>query len=315
MVGAEQRWRWRRATAAQALFDPRGWRVEKIAFAPARDFVVAHHYAASMPACRLTVGLVTPAGELAGVIAFSVPMSQAVIPRLTGLPPEQGVDMGRVVLLDEVGRNAESWFLARAFACVTAELPKVRAVVSFSDPVIWEGGPWAPVGHVGTIYQAHSGRCVGRSRAAWQPLGDQSGRVINRRLRTKFAAGPAEKGYAYAAARLAGEFGEKRGGETDREYLDRVMGEAWWVRHTGNHAYAWPIGRGGARGARVEARHIAADFPAALPYPKTPDVLQRVKRAPNGQTRPAHELRGSYARAMREPDTSFTGAKRELYGS
>ena len=104
--------------AGGELFDSR-W----AAFVPldetrAKAFVVKHHYSGSYPAARFRAGVVIKQPfqpeRLYGVGVFSVPMNQAVIPAyFDGLLPNQGVELGRFVLLDELTANAESWALAR----------------------------------------------------------------------------------------------------------------------------------------------------------------------------------------------------------
>src|SRR5690606_8351510 len=84
--------------------------------------------------------------------------------RLPGEPVEC-VDLGRLVLLDEVPANGESWFLAQCFGSLRAE--GFRSVVSFSDPVPRTTADGEPrfTGHVGTIYQASNAIYMGRSKA------------------------------------------------------------------------------------------------------------------------------------------------------
>jgi hypothetical protein len=102
---------------------------------------------------------------LVGVAVFSVPMSQAVIPKWLGVSASSGVELGRFVLLDEVPFNAETWFLARAVRVLRAELPELAGIVSFSDPVPRRDSSGALVmpGHVGTIYQARNAAYRGRT--------------------------------------------------------------------------------------------------------------------------------------------------------
>src|SRR5206468_2839829 len=75
--------------------------------------------------------------------------------------PTAAVELGRFVLLDEVAGNGETWFLARCFEQLRG---RVVGVVSFSDPIprtAINGREVFP-GHIGGIYQAFNGRCLGR---------------------------------------------------------------------------------------------------------------------------------------------------------
>lgn len=272
MIGPEQRWRWRKPKVARGIFDPAGYNVRVIDYRPAREFVTAHHYSGTYPAARLQAGLTSPSGKLVGVAVFSVPASQKVIPKWCGLSPSEGVELGRFVLLDEVGFNAESWFLARAFDAVRAELDDVRAILSFTDPAVWpDFGRYEPPGHVGTIYKAIGGRYVGRANPKTLLLGSATGRPVSPRALSKLRTG--DVGRDYARRILEREFGP--GPADDRRYLDEIRQRARKVRHPGNHAFVWPIGRGRGRKHRNrDAEAIAEGFPDALTPPTEVDVIE-----------------------------------------
>lgn len=258
-----QRWRERRDRYRPAgeAFDPRAHAVAVAERAPARAFVEQHHYSGTWPAARLTVGLYRRA-RLAGVAVFSVPSSQASVPARAGVGPDEGVELGRFVLLDEVESNAETWFLARAFALVRSQLRDVRAVVSYSDPhrrTAADGRVVLP-GHVGTIYQAHNGRYVGRTKSRSLYLGPD-GREIPPRALSKLRND--EQGAAYAYARLlAAGAPARRPLEDAHAYVARALAEGPFrrARHPGCHAYVWAID--------PTARAL---LPAAYPFPKLGD--------------------------------------------
>ena len=266
-----QRWRVHRDSYRPAAepIDPSRYGVELIAGDDtARDFVELHHYSGSYPAARLRAGLyrVRPGGgtELVGVAVFSVPPSEAVIPKWTRQGPRAGVELGRLVLLDEVEGNGETWFLARALRLLAAELPEVSAVLSFSDPVSRRtlDGQVVTPGHVGTIYQALNGRHVGRSEARWRYLAGD-GRDVTKPLLDKIRYD--KKGRDYAAAQLVAWGAPARApGELGGAYVDRALRDGPFrrYRHPGNLAYVWPVG------TRRTAPKIAQGFPAALAYPK-----------------------------------------------
>ncbi|WP_459254001.1 Mom family adenine methylcarbamoylation protein [Streptomyces sp. NPDC059373] len=83
------------------------------------------------------------------------------------IPYQQSLELSRLVLLDEVPANAESWFAARAFR-LAAEAG-VRAVIAHSAPHSRErrtptGVEQLHPGHWGTIYQASGMAYLGRTR-------------------------------------------------------------------------------------------------------------------------------------------------------
>jgi hypothetical protein len=149
------------------------------------------------------------------------------------------------VLLDEVGFNGETWFLAQCFE----ELRRrgLRGVVSFSDPIprTNEHGDIVFPGHLGTIYQAHNARFLGRGTARVKRL-LPDGRVVDERALSKVRAG--ERGWL-AAPHLLAEFGASVPPvEAERE--ERLAWLAQWVpqltlplRHPGNYRYAWGLDR------------------------------------------------------------------------
>lgn len=208
--------------------------------AEARAFVEAHHYSRSWPSSRERIGLYR-SGALVGVAVFGVPASEAVLPRWTTLTSDQAADLSRFVLLDEVGFNAETWFLARAFKLLRKQRPAWRRIVAFSDPHPRHtlSGECVMPGHVGQIYQAYTGAYQGRTLPSTQyQLPD--GRIYSKRAAQKLTRG--EVGAAYAARQLeeAG-ISPMRAGESGDAYWERVKGELRKVRHQGQHAYLFSL--------------------------------------------------------------------------
>lgn len=253
-----QRWRERRGAwrPAGELIEPRRYTVATIERTLGRRFVEQHHYAGSYVASVLDVGLFDGA-ELVGVAAFSVGVQPAALGRWCGVAVDEGVDLGRFVLRDDVPGNGESWFLARAFRELRRERPAARAVLSYSDPQAREtaDGRVVTPGHVGTIYQAFGGRYLGRAapRSCWLT---PDGRLLAPRTLDKVRRG--ERGHAAAVDRMV-RLGAPapRLGEALGAWLDRALVEGPFrrLRHPGNHVYAWPVAEGAA-------------LASALPYPK-----------------------------------------------
>lgn len=226
----------------------------------AKDFVLAHHYSGSYPAARLRVGLYE-AGELVGVAVYSTPSNQSVIPCWADRPAEEGVELGRFVLLDRVGFNAESWFWSRARRMVRRHLPEVGVILAYSDPIAREtlDGEVVLPGHVGTIYQATNGAYLGRATARTLYL-DVWGRVVSPRSISKILGG--ERGEAYATAQLEeATRTTRRDGESKRQWVERAKRQLRKVRHTGNHVYLWGVTKRDA-------------VPASKTYPKQVDPVQ-----------------------------------------
>lgn len=227
----------------------------------AKDFVETHHYSGAYVAARLRVGLYRMR-QLVGVAVFSVPAQPAAIPHWTGT--SAGVELGRFVLLDDVPAMGETWFLARAFRHLQRELPDVRAVLSYSDPLprAKADGSLLTPGHIGLIYQGHNAHHVGRARGSYLWL-DRDGRTVSQRALSKLKNG--EKGREYTYRSLLGRGAPAREpGEEMAAYVSRVLRSGCFrqVKHPGNLVYLWAVG--------ANRETTRARFPTALPYPRKP---------------------------------------------
>jgi hypothetical protein len=238
-----QRWRDRRGSYVPAgePIDPRDFTVDVLEEARARPFVAQHHYSGTYPAARLAVGLFRRR-ELVGAAVFSVGMQDAAIPKWTGVDSHQGCELGRLVLLDDVAANGESWFLARAFRALRAEKPELEAVLSYADPVSRRDAAGAIVkpGHVGTIYQALGARYRGRASKRTDYF-TRCGRHVSRRALSKIRLD--EVGAGYAADQLVALGLERQAGEDGLAWIVRLesTGELVKARHPGNHTYAFAL--------------------------------------------------------------------------
>lgn len=254
----ERWWRgcsaWRRAGEA---FDPTRYDVSPIAtdVAP-RAFVEEHHYSRSYPAARRRFGLYD-LGALVGAAVFSCPMVDAAL-RPWGR--EEALELGRLVLLDVVPSNAESWFVARCFEELRRE--GWAGVVSLSDPEPRTAASGRVVfpGHVGIVYQSLNAIYTGRASPKTLRLFDDATEFSNRaasKIRGR------ERGWRYAVAQLVAKGAREPSAGEDlaawmRAELARLTRP---LRHHGNHRYAWAL----TPGAR---RDLRRDTPRSLAFPK-----------------------------------------------
>lgn len=281
--GREPRWR-----PAREVIDPRCYEVAEIPDdTTARGFVEQHHYSASYPAARFRFGLYR-AGRLVGVAVFSQPMNDAVLaclPRgkdlvskvegpwlLRGrfgtvettnrvvdvLPghPLESTDLGRLVLLDEEGANAESFFIARCFELLRQK--GITGVTSFSDPMPRRDarGRIVFVGHIGIIYQAMMAVFIGRATPhTMKVLPD--GTVLNARTLQKIRK--QERGHAAAEEFLVSLGARPRGRRTNpRVWLARELPRfVRNVRNPGNFKYLFGL-----------TESVRRRLPQGRPYPK-----------------------------------------------
>lgn len=239
-----QRWREGRAAyrpAAEVVDASRLGCVPIARDADARAFVEAHHYSRSYPAARHRFALLQD-GLLCGVAVFAQPMHAGVF-RDFAAPAAECLDLGRFVLLDRVGANAETWFLARCFRALRAE--GFGGVVAMSDPVPRTdvAGGVTFRGHVGTIYQASNAHYMGRATArTLRILPD--GSVFSARAESKIRA--RESGWRYAVGQLveAGATPPPADAEDLRPWLKQALSAVTRpLKHGGNHRYGWALTR------------------------------------------------------------------------
>jgi hypothetical protein len=269
-----QRWRrgehrWR--PVHEGGFDARRYRLEPIAEARARQFVATHHYSRSFPAARASLGLLE-GQHLVGVAVLGVPMHPAVLTKpFPTLDAGAAAELSRLVLLDEVPANAESWLLGRLFRWAAEQ--GLRGLVAFSDPQPRpRGAAILMPGHVGHVYQVTGARYLGRAtRRTLTLLPDAT--VLSARAAQKVRAG--ERGAAGVRARLVGlgatppdadVVAGRPGAGTAwlRQALTEVAARP--LRHRGNHRFAWPVGDRGWR------RRCPIGLPDQ-PYPRSADPV------------------------------------------
>lgn len=235
----------------------REYEVARVEISAAKAFVLRHHYLQSFPAARRNFGLYRR-GELVGVSVFSQGLNHTATVRELPGPAQLSLTLGRVVLLDEVPSNAESFFVAEAFHLLERE--GFVGVASFSDPlprVNLLTGKRMHVGHIGTIYQATNGNYRGKARSEWIHL-LPNGRCFQNDSKTKVRH--LKEGWRYSAQLLV-DFGAPPldlSRENSVEWLATWMPEICRrVKHPGNHKYVWTLNR----------RHRKY-LPPSLPYPK-----------------------------------------------
>lgn len=270
-----QRWTSRQPSwqHTNAPFQPDRYQVQPIPEAAAKQFVIANHYAGTMPAAIHTYGLLDHQADdrLVGVAVLSVPVQTRTLTTVfpTLRPFRESVELGRFVLLDDIPGNAETWMLARVFRHLAAQ--GVRGVVSFADPVPRQTATGATIlpGHWGCIYQAASDGSSYTGRGTPRTLTLlPDGTVLNARTAQKIRA--QEQGHAYAEHLLT-RLGARPLTPADQPaaWLDRELGRigARRLRHPGPHRYAFRIGT-----ARQQ-RNTPIAIPTGLPHPKHIDHI------------------------------------------
>lgn len=171
--GWGQRWRTRRPSwrhTSEGGFNPRRYGVVELDYRPAQAFVTAHHYSGAFSSAVRRYGLIDRwADQLVGVCVLGNSMGEHVLlsafPALR--PSTQCLEVSRLVLLDAVPANAESWFVAAALDHAAGR--GLLGGVMYSDPNerTTPAGLIMP-GHLGIVYQALNCWYVGPSRARYE---------------------------------------------------------------------------------------------------------------------------------------------------
>ena len=251
------RWHAGRASwrPAAELFEAAAFEVATIdSDTTARAFVVPAHYSHSYPAARRRFGLYTRRGALVGCAVFSAPTQASV---LRPWSMADAVELGRLVLLDEVPGNAESWFVARCFEQLRREF---AGVVSFSDPEPRTDAAGVTfVGHIGTVYQALGATYTGRGAEKTQRI-FADGTEFPNRAASKLRQ--LERGHRAVVEALVAHGAEapSRGADLHAWMRAELARLTRTHRHRGNHRYAW--------GLTPAARRDLARSTPALTYPK-----------------------------------------------
>lgn len=141
--------------------------VDRIEAKIGKEFIKKHHYSHGVHNGPMCYGLFDNR-ELVGVLAFATPCSENVCASVFGVEHKRKVtELHRLVLLDHVQKNMESWFISRVLRQLKKDRPNYKAVLTFAD---------ATQGHIGVIYQATNAIYTGMSGKATFYL-DQDGRL------------------------------------------------------------------------------------------------------------------------------------------
>jgi hypothetical protein len=193
-----------------------------------------------------------------GVAVFSHPVNDKTLTNVFPIEADGAVELGRFVLLDEVPANGETWMLGRCFELLRRN--SLEGVVSFSDdiPRTAESGGVVFPGHIGTIYQAHNARYLGRGTPRTLRL-LPDGTVLSDRCIQKLRK--REQGWNYTAELLV-EHGASQPWDDLKAWAKLwVQRLTRKIRHPGNHKYAWGL-------TWQMQKHLVATESPARKFPK-----------------------------------------------
>ncbi|MEU4607607.1 hypothetical protein AB0F43_31870 [Kribbella sp. NPDC023972] len=276
-----QRWRDgspHRVPVSASRFEPSRYAVQELDESTAQAFVCRHHYSSSWPAARLRYGLLDHRADstipaLVGVMVLGIPMAKKVLtnPFPTLEPYTESLELSRLVLLDEVPGNAESWFCAEAFRMAAAR--GIRGVVAFADPEPrWRrtatGHEQIKPGHCGIVYQALNFDYLGLGTRRSLVLLPDATALSARAIAKVTGAEPGSHGVVRRLVALGAT--APAPGQDPAGWLRAALRDVGAIRapHRGNHRYALRLGRTRAERTRVLIGLPARSYPKPHPTEK-----------------------------------------------
>jgi hypothetical protein len=254
-------------------FDPNRYFVKKIEKAPAKSFVLKHHYSRTFPGFRTAAGLfdVGKAGQkerLVGVLVFGVFSNNASPKKWAQISNHRDAgDLSRLVLLDEVKGNAETWFVRQAIPIgqkyyegrrtVNPDGDTMRVLISHSDPypLLDVDGNVVMPGHIGNIYQAMNARFLGRSSSSKKMVSPGGVTISGNALSKLRSADPSsahyrrhgkpKTGWNYVEEMLRNLGAPKKSArQSYTDWVSSLYHLPGWraVPHPGNLVYGWALG-------------------------------------------------------------------------
>jgi hypothetical protein len=281
-----QRWRtgqhsWRHTS--EGGFDPTRYTVLACEqAAPVKAFIERHHYSHSFASAVRRYALIDrwpepdpdvqwlAGGQLVGVMTLGSPMNKHVLtgpfPKLA--PYRQSLELNRLVLLDRVPANAESWFCARAFRL--AARCGLRGLVAYSDPVgrhrITPAGIEVLMpGHLGHVYAVLGAAQLKRGRARPLTLLPDATTLVERSA-CKITGG--ERGRGGVVARLVALGAPAPNpGQDPAAWLAHALKlvDAVEFDHPGNYKFAFRLGSRRQRRRLYLVGEIDGPYPTVRP--------------------------------------------------
>jgi len=123
----------------------------------AKDMIVKNHYSHKWTSCRYALGIFYETDnehtffdekdeKLAGVAIYGYPVGRSAPKSISPeLKEEEVLELTRLFIFDDYGKNTESVVLSKTFSWLKENASDIKVLVSYSDP---------EQGHLGIIYQA-----------------------------------------------------------------------------------------------------------------------------------------------------------------
>jgi hypothetical protein len=212
----------------------------------AKDIIVNNHYSGLWTKVSYAIGLFTSDVEehpffdnvedtLIGVACYGDPIGRSAGQSITPLlERDEVLELTRLFVFDDYGSNIESWFLGQTFDWLRINVPKIKGLISYSDP---------KEGHCGTIYQATNWLYQGnklRFNDSWDFRWEENGDWHHQRTSyVKF-------------------------GTNNPKEIQKISASTFWIRkNPRKHRYVYILAKGGVRRKLMKTiKH------PTFPYPK-----------------------------------------------
>lgn len=142
-----------------------------------REFVEKNHYSHSVNGVKISYCFRADfENQLVGAVIFGM-LSTTAWKRF-GATENEVIELRRLVLVDEAGRNSESRLVGWCLRWLKKNAKYIKTVVSYADPFH---------GHAGTIYKASNFKYLGETNKDTGFLDEETGKIYHSRaLRTKY---------------------------------------------------------------------------------------------------------------------------------
>jgi hypothetical protein len=222
--------------------------VREISKKIAKEMIVKNHYSHAWTSCRYALGIFYEMDnehtffdekdeKLAGVAIYGYPVGARAAASISPqLEPKQALELTRLFIFDEYGKNMESMTISKTFQWLKKNAPDIKVLISYADP---------GQEHIGGIYQATN----------WVYQGNNLGLMDNYGIRL-------EEGGKWIHSRTIFEMF----GSGNLEHLKSRIGHTFWRRkEPRKHRFFYLLGtKGEKKKIMAELKH------PPKPYPKDP---------------------------------------------
>ena len=216
----------------------------------AKDLIVKNHYSHAWTMCSCAIGIFHEVKnedsffeddneQLIGALIYGNPVGRSAAASICkGVKINEVYELTRLWIADGFGKNIESYCIAQSFHYLKKHRPKIKLLISYSDP---------DQQHLGGIYQA--------TNWAYQGCG------LN--LMPNYSISLQENPYKWIHSRTVSE----RWGSHNVEHLRKTVGRPFWRRQEpSKHRYIYFLtGKGETKKLKKQLKH------PLMPYPKNAD--------------------------------------------